>query len=453
MKKIYIVLLLLIQTLFSKAEEIKSVTLITSGQGKTQDEAKQNALRNAIEQTFGAFISSHTEIVNDNVVKDEIISVSNGNIEKYEILAEEKLPNGYYSSTLSVSISTINLKSYFLNKGFEIEFDGNTFAANLKLMNQNKKNEEKLIDEIINQLVSISKKPYKFQIKAKDPIKQYNSEMFDVELEINAILSDSVFYEILKILRNTLKAISITSNDYQFYTKTNLEIFEVFWNDEINVDRFYLRSKLSRQKIINFLTCYIPSKSLMFNLDNNLHPTNGSELRRIESTNSSYKKFIKSEKLNFIIENSGKAYNIGQNPNYCLVQDLNDAQNQKVIRFDFNAINNNYVKFNITHVVTLEELEKIKKYKIEPIIEKPVIKKQINQEPIINKENTQVTENKPIFKVGDLIETVGIGDDFILGTIYQVIKIENKYFYKITDDQDKLIKKLFPEEKLRMGRG
>ena len=39
-------------------EADKTVTLVVNGQGKTPDEAKQNALRSAIEQAFGAFISS-----------------------------------------------------------------------------------------------------------------------------------------------------------------------------------------------------------------------------------------------------------------------------------------------------------------------------------------------------------------------------------------------------------
>ena len=47
----------------SFAQEDKTVTLTVSGQGQTQDEAKQNALRNAIEQAFGTFISSNTEIL------------------------------------------------------------------------------------------------------------------------------------------------------------------------------------------------------------------------------------------------------------------------------------------------------------------------------------------------------------------------------------------------------
>ena len=59
------------------------VTLTTSGTGKTIEEAKNNALRSAIEQAFGAFISSKTEILNDELIKDEVVSITSGNIIKY----------------------------------------------------------------------------------------------------------------------------------------------------------------------------------------------------------------------------------------------------------------------------------------------------------------------------------------------------------------------------------
>jgi hypothetical protein len=72
-----VILLTCVFALNAFAQDNKTVTLIVSGQGKTQEEAKLNALRGAIEQAFGAFISSKTEILNDRLIKDEIISLSN----------------------------------------------------------------------------------------------------------------------------------------------------------------------------------------------------------------------------------------------------------------------------------------------------------------------------------------------------------------------------------------
>ena len=95
----------------------KTITLVVSGQGKTQDEAKQNALRSAIEQAFGTFISSKTEILNDNLVKDEIVSVANGNIQKFEVISEVQIPNGDYVTSLKATVSVTKLISFVEKKG------------------------------------------------------------------------------------------------------------------------------------------------------------------------------------------------------------------------------------------------------------------------------------------------------------------------------------------------
>jgi hypothetical protein len=72
------------------------VTLTTSGTGKTIEEAKNNALRSAIEQAFGAFISSKTEILNDELIKDEVVSISSGNILKFDVISEAKISENLF---------------------------------------------------------------------------------------------------------------------------------------------------------------------------------------------------------------------------------------------------------------------------------------------------------------------------------------------------------------------
>lgn len=114
------------------AQDDKTVTLVVSGQGKTQDEAKQNALRSAIEQAFGTFISSKTEILNDNLVKDEIVSVANGNIQKFEIISEVQIPSGGYATSLKATVSVTKLTSFVESKGVVVEFKGSILAANVK---------------------------------------------------------------------------------------------------------------------------------------------------------------------------------------------------------------------------------------------------------------------------------------------------------------------------------
>ena len=109
----------------------KTVTITSSGSGKTKDEAKQAALKSAIEQAFGAFISTKTEMFNDQVVADQMSSVSSGNIKSFSILNESQLPDGSWGVTLKVLVSVSKLTSFVEAKGIAIEIKGGLLASNI----------------------------------------------------------------------------------------------------------------------------------------------------------------------------------------------------------------------------------------------------------------------------------------------------------------------------------
>ena len=51
------------------------MTLVVYGTAESEDEAIKIALRSAIEQAFGTFVSANTEVLNDELVKDEIATM------------------------------------------------------------------------------------------------------------------------------------------------------------------------------------------------------------------------------------------------------------------------------------------------------------------------------------------------------------------------------------------
>ena len=117
-----------------------TVSLKTTGSAETKEKAVQYALRSAIEQAFGAFISSNTEILNDELVADEITSVASGNIEKYDILSETVNEGGTsWFVTANVIVSVGKLTEFAQSKGVEIEIKGGLYATNIK---QQKLNED-----------------------------------------------------------------------------------------------------------------------------------------------------------------------------------------------------------------------------------------------------------------------------------------------------------------------
>ena len=140
------------------------VQLTVFADGPTKEEAIQSALRSAIEQAFGTFVSSHTEILNDELVKDEIATVSSGNIKSFECLSENYI-DGKCFVTVKTLVSTSNLITYTKSKGGSAELAGATFAMNMKLEELNKQNEIKAIQHLVYQLAEMAPSMFDYEIK------------------------------------------------------------------------------------------------------------------------------------------------------------------------------------------------------------------------------------------------------------------------------------------------
>lgn len=144
------------------------VVLVVTGDGLTKEQATMSALRSALEQTFGTFVSSNTTILNDNLVKDEIVSVSAGNIKKYEYLAENEIGGKFYV-TIKAIISVGKLVKYVQSKGGETELAGAAFAMDIKLKRLYKQNEEQTLQNLLIQLRKLIPIMFDFSIKVESP--------------------------------------------------------------------------------------------------------------------------------------------------------------------------------------------------------------------------------------------------------------------------------------------
>ncbi|MGV8057300.1 MAG: hypothetical protein AB2L12_04580 [Smithellaceae bacterium] len=89
-------------------EKIEKV--IVSGIGIDMDKAKQNAIRNAVEQIIGSYISSDTIVQNSTVLKDEVLSYSGGYVKDMKILSQEKNDDSLYSVKIEANVISTKLK-------------------------------------------------------------------------------------------------------------------------------------------------------------------------------------------------------------------------------------------------------------------------------------------------------------------------------------------------------
>lgn len=206
-----------------KKQDSKDVQLIVTGDGETIDQAKQTALRNAVEH-FGTVVSSHTEIQNDSLVKDEVASVTSGFLKDIEWLSED-IVDGKYTVSAKVMISTGNLIDYTTSKGNSAELAGYTFAMEMRIQELNKQNEIKVIDHLISQLAKFGPSLFKFSPILGNPQKSKNQ--YKCSLEITCAISNATAVRMYDLLISTLNALSMSKSEYEQYCALGMDGYEI----------------------------------------------------------------------------------------------------------------------------------------------------------------------------------------------------------------------------------
>jgi hypothetical protein len=234
------------------AQDDKTVALVVSGQGKTQDEARQTALRSAIEQAFGTFISSKAQILNDSLIKDEIVSVANGNIQKFEIISEVQISNGIYATTLKATVSINKLTSFVESKGVVVEFKGSLFAFNVNQQILNEKNEIKAVEDLCNVITKLSDASFEYSIKVSDPVAvNASNENWRIPMYVSVFANNNLF-SIATYMNQTLKGISLSIEEANNYLNLGKKIFPIsFAANENEYNYILLRSGVSIKKLIS----------------------------------------------------------------------------------------------------------------------------------------------------------------------------------------------------------
>ena len=379
-----------------KADD-KTVTLTVSGQGKTQDEAKQVALRSAIEQAFGAFISSKTEILNDNLIKDEIVSVTNGNIQKFEPISEVQLPDGSYATILKAIVSVSKLTSFCESKGVEVEFKGATFAMNIKLQKLNEEAEYKAILNLCEISRRILAKGLDFNLEVADPISYGNSSSeYIVKLKVNCTTNKN-YQEFINYFWKTLPQIAMSQEEKLNYNKIEKKLFSICKAEFLNykvfphgftpyyqlkfIKRFYFRNEKSVWELHKLM---VTSNKIL---------TNFKICSEIDTIAFSNGNFAYNDSYDHRSYNVWKlldhnaSYPLGTFSDYGVRDDGNYFFSTNVFPLNYfgfgdNAYNYKWIptfelavctNFNIlpfiltySNILNLNQLEKISKYKIEP---------------------------------------------------------------------------------------
>lgn len=244
----------------SFAQTVDEVTLVVSADGADKEEATKVALRSAIEQTYGTFVSANTTILNDELVKDEIVTIASGNITGYNEVNCEIMPGGKTFVTLQATVSIAKLVNYARNKGASTEFAGATLAANHKLRELNKLNEKKVMINLITQLASI-RGLFDYKLELLEPKFKQNDNCYEIAGRVLYYENNNtkLFYDLLV---STVYSICLTENEYNQYRTSNIP----YYNFDLGGEEFYLRCYLRNEYSKMFAKSLLILDALRFDI-------------------------------------------------------------------------------------------------------------------------------------------------------------------------------------------
>ena len=283
MKKLFFTICFLLEAVLMNAQMPNEVTLVVSGEGTSKEEAINQALRSAIEQAFGVFVSANTEILNDEIVKDEIATVTSGNIKSFKELAFIETVSGTKSITIEATVAVGKLIEYSKSHGSKAEFAGAVFGANIRLRELNKKNEELVIshflegieaERVFNISVYLPEEPFLGDVVFSDSGYKLSSDQHDagfyniknshyaipVILAYASPMEEKQGYNLLTVLtyslseygysvwdnlQKILSSISLTPDEMSGYETNN----QIYYNVYLGKHSFHLRSSKTARLI------------------------------------------------------------------------------------------------------------------------------------------------------------------------------------------------------------
>lgn len=274
----------------NSANSNDEVTLVVFGKAVDSEKATAVALRSAIEQAYGVFVSANTTILNDDLVKDEIVTISSGNIKSYKVLSDVKCEDGQKMVTVKATVCISKLISYAKSKGASTEFAGAAFAQNMKMKELNKKNELQALQNVLALVKEMLPIAFDKKLSIADPtnpkkdfrtdlnpiyanpavgadaiIESYKNYLnlldgyYQMKFYVSIVPNDNTNY-ILQNISNTLKAIALNEEERTEYEKMDMKMSRliIHWPADYKSgeprNELYLKFRNSEEDISKLLS-------------------------------------------------------------------------------------------------------------------------------------------------------------------------------------------------------
>lgn len=225
------------------ANELEKTEIITSiGMGVDADKARKNAIRNAVEQVVGTFVTSDTMVKDSALIKDEILTFSSGYVKESKVISTETVDDLIRVRLEAVVVSTrLKQKIQSLNIAM-IKVDNESLFG--EAFSKIDENVSKI--QVFNRLMSkYPKAAYVIHLE-KPVIKRTDSATNIVTITLNMKLRwDQTF---LEEFNNTLSSIALKKANTLNYSSERYRIIDMC---PVNKNKDLQLVMLSKAKYLN----------------------------------------------------------------------------------------------------------------------------------------------------------------------------------------------------------
>lgn len=231
--------------------QAQTVDITTLGVGSTPSDAETVALRSALEQCYGVYLSAKSELRETSTTVDgetshtstlfeNMATITSGEIVSYQVLeqTEESIqgqPSRFHVVVQS-RVSVEAVANYALSKGVEVQLAGGMFAQNIKLHQLNEEAEITALENLVDQTALMLNNCVNFEVQYKDPTEHLDGLW---QLNVIAIGSwNSNFDQWIKVVRNSLVGISCSLEEESTRVASNQGLWRLrlIWEDGQSFD-------------------------------------------------------------------------------------------------------------------------------------------------------------------------------------------------------------------------
>jgi len=226
----------------------KTSTVVATGTGSNEEQARRQAEINAIISTIGSFVSQETTVMNDKLIQDKISEISSGTITKSEIIK----PFDGKSITIRASVSVSEVMSFCKKNGIGTTVNGTGIYNEIARMGDNQDGEETALQALSTKVRALLKQSFDYRVIASDPsfeknennrgnqrISSKNNITIPIKVEVYSNANIKMVFDEIK---KTFRGISMNKSERDMYTKLGNRFYEVTILSEYEFDKEPLAS-------------------------------------------------------------------------------------------------------------------------------------------------------------------------------------------------------------------